>query len=218
LVPTGALADSVFWLPEVTGVTDEVSSPPAELAAADEGYAETGVTDDVSSPPAELAAAEERRVNVDSPAGPLEETVGFEPGVINGVEVVSCPAADEAPMGETLGLAEPLQETVGLLPGVTPEAEVGSWPAGVLVVSTPRAEVCWAADEVLTWWAAADVTLADQEEWIAELTEDAASTGQTVVVIAMVSVTIASLVLAEARAGQSVIEDAQLVTVYTEVA
>lgn len=65
-------------------------------------------------------------MNVDSPAGPLEETVGFEPGVINGVEVVSCPAADEAPMGETLDPAEPLQETVGLLPGVTPEAEVGS--------------------------------------------------------------------------------------------
>lgn len=52
---------------------------------------------------------------------------------------------------------------------------------------------------------------------IAELADSASATGQTVVVTAMVSVTTCPAD-AEFRAGQFVIDAAQLVRVYTEVA
>lgn len=54
---------------------------------------------------------------------------------------------------------------------------------------------------------------ADTEEWIAELTEAACSTGQTVVVRATISVTTMPAE-AELRAGQLVTVGAQLVMVW----
>jgi hypothetical protein len=60
--------------------------------------------------------------------------------------------------------------------------------------------------------------LAVYEERIAELALSASATGQTVVKISTVSVTTISLVDSDARAGQSVIDAAQLVMVWTEVA
>jgi len=60
--------------------------------------------------------------------------------------------------------------------------------------------------------------LAVYEERIAELALSASATGQTVVKISTVSVTTNSLVDSDARAGQSVIDAAQLVIVWTEVA
>lgn len=56
------------------------------------------------------------------------------------------------------------------------------------------------------------------EERILELALSASATGQTVVKISMVSVTTCSLVDSDARAGQLVMDAAQLVMVWTEVA